>query len=32
MSLRHESAAGHVSGRAAYTDEQQEPIGMLSVL
>lgn len=31
MSLRHESAAGHVSGRAAYTDEQQEPIGMLSV-
>ncbi len=29
--LRHESAAGHVSGRAVYTDEQHEPIGMLSV-
>ncbi len=29
--LRHESAAGHVTGRAVYTDEQHPPLGMLSV-
>ena len=28
---RHESAIGHVSGRAVYTDEQHAPTGMLSV-
>ncbi|MCB1570623.1 MAG: molybdopterin-dependent oxidoreductase, partial [Xanthomonadales bacterium] len=28
---RHESAVGHVSGRAVYTDEQHLPLGMLSV-
>ena len=27
----HESAIGHVTGRATYTDEQQEPVGMVSV-
>jgi len=26
---KHESAAGHVTGRAVYTDEQREPVGML---
>ncbi|HVF35641.1 MAG TPA: xanthine dehydrogenase molybdopterin binding subunit [Candidatus Saccharimonadia bacterium] len=31
MSLRHESAVGHVTGRARYTDEQHEPSGLLSV-
>jgi xanthine dehydrogenase large subunit len=31
VSLRHESAAGHVSGRAVYTDEQHPPQGMLSL-
>ncbi len=30
-SLRHESAVGHVTGRAIYTDEQRPPNGMLSV-
>lgn len=30
-SLRHESAVGHVTGRAIYTDEQRPPSGMLSV-
>ena len=30
-SLRHESAVGHVTGRAIYTDEQRPPGGMLSV-
>ncbi|MCX7556268.1 xanthine dehydrogenase molybdopterin binding subunit [Xanthomonadaceae bacterium JHOS43] len=29
--LRHESAVGHVTGRAIYTDEQYPPLGMLSV-
>jgi len=28
---RHESAVGHVTGRAAYTDEQHPPTGMLSL-
>ncbi len=28
---RHQSAPGHVSGRAVYTDEQHAPSGMLSV-
>ena len=28
---RHESAAGHVTGTAIYTDEQRLPVGMLSV-
>lgn len=28
---RQESAVGHVSGRAVYTDEQHAPTGMLSV-
>ena len=28
---RHESAVGHVSGRAVYTDEQPAAVGMLSV-
>ena len=27
----HESAEGHVTGRAVYTDEQRQPSGMLSV-
>ena len=27
----HESAEGHVTGKATYTDEQRPPIGMLSV-
>jgi xanthine dehydrogenase large subunit len=27
----HESAVGHVTGRATYVDEQHEPVGMLSV-
>ena len=29
--LKHESAIGHVTGRAIYTDEQREPVGMQSV-
>ena len=29
--LKHESAIGHVTGRAVYTDEQHPPQGMLSV-
>jgi len=28
---RHESAVGHVTGRAIYTDEQRPALGMLSV-
>lgn len=28
-SLKHESAIGHVSGRAVYTDEQRSPAGQL---
>jgi xanthine dehydrogenase large subunit len=31
MSRKHESALGHVTGRAIYTDEQHEPVGQLSV-
>jgi xanthine dehydrogenase large subunit len=31
MSRLHESAVGHVSGRAIYTDEQHPPVGMLSL-
>ncbi|UXI68671.1 xanthine dehydrogenase molybdopterin binding subunit [Tahibacter amnicola] len=31
MNLRHESAVGHVTGRAVYTDEQHEPTGLLSL-
>jgi xanthine dehydrogenase large subunit len=27
----HESAVGHVTGKAIYTDEQRPPLGMLSV-
>jgi xanthine dehydrogenase large subunit len=27
--MKHESAIGHVTGRAVYTDEQREPIGLL---
>lgn len=27
----HESAAGHVSGGAVYTDDQRQPVGMLSL-
>ena len=27
--MKHESAIGHVTGRAVYTDEQREPVGML---
>ena len=27
----HESAEGHVTGKAIYTDEQRSPLGMLSV-
>lgn len=30
MSLHHESAVGHVTGRAVYTDEQGLPAGLLS--
>jgi xanthine dehydrogenase large subunit len=30
MSAKHESAIGHVTGRAIYTDEQHPPVGMLS--
>ncbi len=29
--LKHESAVGHVTGRAIYTDEQREPSGLLSL-
>jgi xanthine dehydrogenase large subunit len=29
--LKHESAVGHVTGRAVYTDEQHPPQGLLSV-
>jgi xanthine dehydrogenase large subunit len=29
--LRHESAAGHVTGRAVFTDEQHPPTGLLSL-
>ena len=29
--LKHESAIGHVTGRAAYTDEQHPPSGLLSL-
>lgn len=29
--MQHESAVGHVSGRAAYTDEQHPPEGLLSM-
>jgi xanthine dehydrogenase large subunit len=29
--VKHESAEGHVTGRAVYTDEQRLPTGMLSV-
>ncbi|HET7844461.1 MAG TPA: xanthine dehydrogenase molybdopterin binding subunit [Xanthomonadales bacterium] len=29
--MKHESAEGHVTGRAVYTDEQRLPTGMLSV-
>ncbi len=31
MSRRHESAEGHVSGSAIYTDEQHPPSGLLSL-
>ncbi len=31
MSRVHESAIGHVTGRAIYTDEQHEPSGLLSL-
>ncbi|TDR38724.1 xanthine dehydrogenase molybdenum binding subunit apoprotein [Tahibacter aquaticus] len=31
MSRKHESAGGHVSGRAVYTDEQHPPAGLLSL-
>lgn len=27
----HESAPGHVSGQAVYTDDQRQPVGMLSL-
>ncbi|PSB66294.1 xanthine dehydrogenase molybdopterin binding subunit, partial [filamentous cyanobacterium CCP1] len=27
----HESALGHVTGNAIYTDDQRQPVGMLSV-
>ena len=30
-STRHESAVGHVTGRAAYTDEQHAPRGLASL-
>jgi xanthine dehydrogenase large subunit len=28
---QHESAMHHVSGKAVYTDDQRQPVGMLSV-
>jgi xanthine dehydrogenase large subunit len=31
MKAAHESAIGHVTGRAVYTDEQHAPVGQLSV-
>jgi len=31
VSRKHESAEGHVSGRAIYTDEQHPPSGLLSL-
>lgn len=31
MSAKHESAVGHVTGRAVYVDEQHEPVGLLSL-
>jgi len=31
MSAKHESAVGHVTGRAVYTDEQREPLGLASL-
>jgi len=31
MTGHHESAVGHVTGRAIYTDEQHEPSGLLSL-
>jgi xanthine dehydrogenase large subunit len=31
MTLRHESAVGHVTGRAVYTDEQHPPQGLASL-
>ena len=31
MSAKHESAIGHVTGRAVYTDEQHEPRGLASL-
>ncbi len=31
MSAKHESAIGHVTGRAVYTDEQLEPTGLVSL-
>ena len=31
MNLKHESAVGHVTGRAIYADEQHEPVGLLSL-
>jgi len=31
MTAKHESAVGHVTGRAIYTDEQHAPTGMLSL-
>jgi xanthine dehydrogenase large subunit len=31
MSLKHESAIGHVTGRAVYTDEMHPPAGLLSL-
>jgi xanthine dehydrogenase large subunit len=31
MSLKHESAVGHVTGRAVYTDEMHPPAGLLSL-
>ena len=31
MNLRHESAVGHVTGRAAYTDELHPPAGLVSL-
>ena len=27
--MKHESAVGHVTGRAVYTDEQSMPVGLL---
>ena len=31
MTLKHESAVGHVTGRAIYTDELLEPRGLVSL-